>query len=125
MMRARIGSLVLTAVAVVAFAACGSDSAKPYSEPTGPALKTLKVEATNFSFTPDRLTAPAGIVEVDMTSANGVHDFVIEGIPGFQVEATSGETSSRKIELEPGKYTFYCSVSGHRAQGMEGTLTVT
>ena len=33
-------------------------------------------------------------------------------------------SQSKKIDLKPGKYTFYCSIPGHRAQGMEGTLTV-
>jgi uncharacterized cupredoxin-like copper-binding protein len=28
-------------------------------------------------------------------------------------------------DLAPGTYTFYCTVPGHRAAGMEGTITIT
>ena len=29
-----------------------------------------------------------------------------------------------KVDLEPGTYTIYCTISGHRAQGMQDTITV-
>ena len=35
-----------------------------------------------------------------------------------------GGTKTLKLTLKAGAYTFYCSVPGHRAAGMQGTLTV-
>ena len=36
----------------------------------------------------------------------------------------SGGKKSFDVTLTAGKYTYYCSVPGHRAAGMQGTLTV-
>ena len=127
MMR-RFGTVaVAVALGAAALAGCSSDGGgSAYVPPTGPAVKTLQVSAKNFAFTPNQLSTPAGIIQFDLTSTGGIHDLVIEGQPGFMVEVSGdGAKDSGKIKLKAGKYTFFCDISGHRAQGMEGTLTVT
>jgi plastocyanin len=57
-------------------------------------------------------------LEHNVTVARGSK--VLGATPTFQ-----GGSKSLTLNLKPGVYTFYCSVPGHRAAGMEGTLTVT
>ena len=123
----RFATMVLAvALGAVALMGCGSDGGGAYVAPTGPPGKVLQIAATNFAFAPDTLSAPAGIIQFDLKGGNGLHTFVIEGQPGFQLEVSGdGATDSGKIKLDAGKYTFYCDIPGHRSQGMEGTLTVT
>lgn len=58
------------------------------------------------------------------------HDLVIEGLDADTDTIASGDTLDLEvIPQERGEYAYYCSVggdgpSGHRAQGMQGTLTV-
>jgi len=36
-----------------------------------------------------------------------------------------GETATARLRIdEPGKYTYFCTIPGHRDGGMEGTITV-
>ena len=67
-------------------------------------------------------------MKLELDGAQGGHTLVFDNgkEPGFQLEVSgAGSTDAKKIDLKPGKYTFYCDILGHRAQGMEGTLTVT
>jgi plastocyanin len=86
------------------------------ADPTG----QLKFLASSASATP-------GNVTVRMKNASSVpHDIAITGGGVNQIGkvVTSGGVSSVAANLKPGKYTFYCSVPGHRQAGMVGTLTV-
>ncbi|MEX1009191.1 MAG: plastocyanin/azurin family copper-binding protein [Acidimicrobiia bacterium] len=126
----RFRPLVGFAAGVLLLAACGGGGdggGQSYKEPTGPAQDTLKIEAGNFYFKPDKPTAKSEVVELELDGVEGLHTLVFDNgkVPGFQMEVSSGQTSSKKIDLKPGKYTFYCDIPGHRAQGMEGTLTIT
>ena len=62
-----------------------------------------------------------------MESEGGLHTLVFDGgkVPGFKLEASSGESDELKVDLKPGEYTIYCDIPGHREAGMEGTITVT
>jgi uncharacterized cupredoxin-like copper-binding protein len=42
---------------------------------------------------------------------------------GCSQTISQGSTSLSE-NLKPGKYTFFCSVDGHEAAGMKGTLTI-
>lgn len=127
MTRLRSALAAVLVAAVVAGCGGGDDGgAKPYKEPKGPADETLNIEAGNFYFKPKNITTNAGIVDIDVKSVEGTHTFVFDNgkVPGYQLEMNTGQSDAKKVKLAPGKYVFYCDILGHRAQGMEGTLTV-
>lgn len=87
----------------------------------------LEVTGTDgLAFEPSQVTVAAGEVTVELTSQPAApHTFTIEELGDREVvQADAGETARGTIELEPGTYTYYCSVPGHRQAGMEGRLTV-
>ena len=117
--------ITMALVGALSVAGCSSSSgSSAYTPPTGPPVKTFNLSGSNFAFAPNTLTAPAGIIQFNLKS-DGLHDLVIKGQAGFQIEVTSGSTTSGKIKLAEGTYTFYCDLPGHQSKGMEGTLTVT
>ena len=73
------------------------------------------------------LTTKAGKVSIDFTNkASLAHNLTIES-GGTVINATPTFQEGSKtlsVTLKAGTYKFYCSVPGHRAAGMEGTLTV-
>ena len=96
----------------------------------GSALTQAADPSGQLKFTKSSLAAKAGKVTIKFTNASQLpHNFTIQqGTSGAQVGATptfsGGGTKTLTVTLKPGTYTFFCSVDGHRAAGMQGTLTV-
>jgi len=81
-----------------------------------------------LAFTKTNITAPAGADTIDFENASSTgHNVEIEDSSGEDIAETDtisdGKTSTT-ADLQPGTYTFYCAVPGHREAGMEGTITV-
>jgi plastocyanin len=96
----------------------------------GGAAQTLKLTADPggaFKFDKSTLTAKAGKATVVLDNPSSLpHAVEVEG-QGIEEETDTigeGETAKVTVTLKPGKYEYYCPVDGHRAGGMEGTLTV-
>ena len=94
----------------------------------GPAI-ALEADPNNaLKFDKTALTAKAGKVTIRMANPSVLpHNVAIKG-KGVDVKGKvvlKGGVSTASAVLKPGSYTFYCSVPGHAAAGMKGTLTVT
>ncbi len=101
----------------------------PPSSPAA-AATTLKLAANpagQLAYTSKSLSAKAGKVTIDFSNASPVeHDVAIAqgSTVAGQTPVFTGGSKTLTITLKPGSYAFYCTVPGHRAAGMEGTLTV-
>jgi mono/diheme cytochrome c family protein len=75
-------------------------------------------------------TAGPGGLQLDSRNASSVpHDIALQEetagrVLGVGRTVSNGGVSTVSVSLRPGRYTFYCTLPGHRAAGMQGTLTV-
>jgi plastocyanin len=79
-----------------------------------------------LKFDPDKITASPG-EEITVTNEGVMqHDFIIDELDMATDLLNNGQSQTVKVpdDAKPGDYTYYCSVPGHQASGMEGTLTV-
>ena len=107
-----------------------NDSGGGASDSGGGAAQTLKLVADPggaLKFDKSTLTAKAGKATIVLDNPSSLpHAVEVEG-QGIEEETDTigkGETAKVTVDLKPGKYEYYCPVDGHKAAGMEGTLTV-
>jgi plastocyanin len=144
-MRKLVLLVVLGILATLALAACGGgdDEATPAqtTTPTTPAGgggdggggggETINLSADPggaLAFEQTSLSAQAGKGTINLDNPAPVgHDVCVEDPSGNELgcsEVVTQDKTSLTVDLKPGTYTYYCDVDGHRAGGMEGTLTV-
>jgi plastocyanin len=135
-MTRRVLPLVLVLAAfVLALSACGGGSSSSSTTPAttggggGGGGSTVKISADPsgaLKYEQTDVSATAGSITIDFTNMSSLpHDVTIEGNGASgATDQITDSTTSTTVDLEPGTYTFFCSVDGHRAAGMEGTLTV-
>jgi mono/diheme cytochrome c family protein len=77
-----------------------------------------------LAFASTMATAPAGPLEILMKNPSSLqHDIALQG-DGKGPVVGQGGTSRFTANLQPGEYTYLCTVPGHADGGMKGTLTV-
>jgi plastocyanin len=89
----------------------------------------IDVAASGLSFVKSAASASAGPVVIRSKNPQSLgHDIAIRGNGVDEqgdVVSDGGVSMITLPDLKAGTYTFYCSVPGHEAAGMKGTLTVT
>jgi plastocyanin len=145
-MRRAPAVIAAAALVVVGLAACGGGgndnsttaaSTPPATTPAGGGAgggggaSTVDISTpsgSTLAFDQKTASAKAGSVTINFDNMQPLqHDVKVEDSSGKELGGTdlvSSGTATATVDLQPGTYTYFCSVPGHREAGMEGTLTV-
>lgn len=93
---------------------------------TETAAKIFTIIGKNFFFSPEIIRVKKGEqVTIIFKDNEGFHDLAVEGYNVQTSRIQAGQDASVKfIADKTGTFTYYCSVRGHRENGMEGKLIV-
>lgn len=111
-----------------------ADAVKPAGagQPTVAKNGVLPTEADpngQLAYTSTKATATPGPLVITFKNTSGVpHNVALQegtngAVLGKTPEITKGD-NKMSVTVKAGTYTFFCTVPGHRAAGMVGTLTV-
>lgn len=100
-------------------------------EPVSVDVKLSGIYPGTIAYDPAEIKVPANS-SVTVTFTNNdqnplvSHDWVLEGVDGAATEVIANGETDNVTFLAPdvGSYKFYCSVPGHRDNGMEGDFIV-
>jgi plastocyanin len=137
---------VVLAAAALAIAGCGEDDDSAEASRSAPAPEAeaevgpegggpeaeadLTVEAHDVDFDRDEYRLAPGEQRVSYVQEGDIrHTLLVEttdgaAVDGFVLEVDDSPSDAGTVDLEAGRYTFYCDVAGHREAGMEAALVV-
>jgi nitrite reductase (NO-forming) len=121
----KIGAIALLGAVVIG---CGGSSATPTPEPTPePAAAAIEVIGNQFRYDPPEVTIPsAGSSTIRLVNKDVVeHDYTIDELEIHIPAPVGGSGEATLTDVAPGTYRVYCTVPGHEAAGMVGSLVVT
>lgn len=126
-------SVWILVLGLVLLAACGGDGGQvgkvgKQTSTTLPAgvASSITVTAGDLFLKPKELTAKEGRIEIRYEDTGQLmHTLLVDGVADFKLQVDAeGDEDRGTIALETGTYMLYCDVPGHRAAGMEATLSV-
>jgi Cu+-exporting ATPase len=115
-----LGAIAVSAL-VVAGAVMAADRA------VDSAAQPVQVVARDLAFDPANVTITAGRTAVLTFRNEGsmFHDWEVDGVANVDAGARPGQTQRLRFMIDrPGTYEVLCTVPGHAAAGMTGTLVV-
>jgi nitrite reductase (NO-forming) len=133
---------VVTLLGLVVMAGCGPGSARAETAPNGAMHFTLQSAMADGRMVyvgvggeidgrvnPDLVVQPGATVYLTLLAGDAMaHDLAIPDL-GVKTPLISGTGASATVTFEApagrtGRYSYLCTVSGHRQAGMEGALIV-
>ncbi len=90
----------------------------------GGAASTSEVSLGEFFIKPAEATVSSSTELTVKNTGTIDHDLTVEGGNKTEMLAAGKEGKLDFKGLKPGKYKWFCSVPGHEAAGMKGTVTV-
>jgi len=113
----RVASILATMIIL------GAMSATAFAARSHSVAKSVTVTASEFKFKLSTSSVPHGAVTFTVVNKGALpHDFKIAGHKTPLIKP--GKSAKIAVTLKKGKLAYVCTVAGHAAAGMKGTLTV-
>lgn len=110
---------------MTALAACSGGGKEPTATPSSTGGTPVPVELSSFAYSPKQVTVKAGQpVTFRLRSKDIEHTFTVKDLGIDWTVPTGGANTQNFTFQKTGEFRIVCTVAGHEAAGMVGTLIV-